>query len=94
MAVYFLASVAINPFFHPVGKGWFSYYFINKWYLSASFIACITISAYKKFVAEGKNQPSPWAELRNQIYLGGESFVEKMHSLIDGNKELSEIPSS
>ena len=52
------------------------------------------ITAYKKFIAEGKNQPSPWSELRNQIYLGGESFVEKMQSIIDSDKELSEIPLS
>jgi hypothetical protein len=52
------------------------------------------ISAYKKFITEGKNQPSPWSELRNQIYLGGESFVEKMQSMIDCEIELNEIPSS
>ena len=32
--------------------------------------------------------------LRNQVYLGGEQFVEKMHALIDGDKELSEVPAS
>jgi putative transposase len=52
------------------------------------------IEQYKVFVAEGKDQPSPWAKVRNQVYLGSPPFVEKMQSLIDGNKELSEIPSS
>jgi putative transposase len=52
------------------------------------------IEQYKVFVAEGKGQPSPWAKLRNQVYLGSPPFVEKMQSLIDGDKELSEIPSS
>lgn len=52
------------------------------------------IERYKKFVAEGKGQPSPWRLLRNQIFLGTDNFVEKMQSLIDGEKELSEVPSS
>ena len=52
------------------------------------------IAGYKKFVSEGKNQSSPWSTLKNQIYLGGDKFVEKMQLLIDGDKELSEVPSS
>jgi len=52
------------------------------------------IERYKKFVAEGKGQPSPWGLLRNQIFLGTDEFIEKMQSLVDGEKELSEIPSS
>ena len=52
------------------------------------------IEQYKMFVAEGKGQPSPRAKLRNQVYLGSPPSVEKMQSLIDGDKELSEIPSS
>jgi len=54
----------------------------------------LAIERYKKFVSEGKGQPSPWDSLHNQVYLGGEKFVEKMQSLIDGSKELSEVPSS
>ncbi len=52
------------------------------------------IFAYKKFIDEGKNQPSPWKELRNQVYLGGEDFVNQMQGLIEGNKDLSEVPAS
>jgi len=52
------------------------------------------IAAYRKFVSEGKKQPSPWMSLKNQIYLGGDNFVEKMQLLIDGDKELSEVPLS
>lgn len=51
------------------------------------------IEAYKQFIKEGKGQASAWAQLKNQIYLGDEDFVEKMQALIDGEKELSEIPS-
>jgi putative transposase len=52
------------------------------------------IAAYKVFVAAGKGQPSPWADLRNQVYLGDSNFVTTMQALIDGDKELSEVPSS
>ncbi len=50
--------------------------------------------AYKRFVSEGKNQPSPWKELRNQVYLGGDNFVQEMQGLIDGDEEFSEVPIS
>lgn len=52
------------------------------------------IEAYKRFVSEGKSQPSPWEQLRNQVFLGDEKFVASMQRLIDVDKELSEIPSS
>ena len=50
------------------------------------------IKAYKQFVARGVDQSSPWESLKNQIYLGGEQFVENMQQLCDGDKDLSEIP--
>ena len=70
--------------------------FLNTDWLLASFgkRKNRAIDAYKKFVAEGKSQASPWELLSNQIFLGNEEFVEQMQSLIDGDKELSEIPSS
>lgn len=69
---------------------------LNTEWILAAFAKrkAVAIEKYKQFVAEGKGQPSPWALLRKQIYLGSEQFVEKMQSLVDGDKELSEIPSS
>ena len=52
------------------------------------------VSKYKKFVAEGINQPSPWEHLKNQLFLGEEKFVENLLKALDGEKELSEVPSS
>lgn len=52
------------------------------------------IELYKKFISDGAEQPSPWQFLRHQIYLGGEEFVEKSQSLINRERELTEIPSS
>ncbi len=49
-------------------------------------------TAYRRFVTEDKNQPSPWEELKNQIYLGSEAFVEKMQRKVDRDRHLSEIP--
>jgi putative transposase len=47
---------------------------------------------YRAFVAEGKNQPSPWQQLRNQIYLGDEQFIDKLQAELEQGKDLSEIP--
>ncbi len=52
------------------------------------------IEAYKQFVDEGKDQPSPWGDIKNQVFLGDEKFVSSMQSKINGDEELSEIPAS
>jgi REP element-mobilizing transposase RayT len=54
----------------------------------------LAIERYKKFVLEGKGQPAPWENLSNQVFLGSEQYIDKMLALIDGEKELSEIPMS
>jgi len=50
------------------------------------------LERYRAFVAEGKSQPSPWPQLRNQIYLGDEQFVGKLQADLEQGKDLSEIP--
>jgi hypothetical protein len=52
------------------------------------------IDRYRQFVAEGKNQPSIWEQLRNQIYLGSETYVETIQKKISKKADISEIPSS
>lgn len=49
---------------------------------------------YRRFVAEGKNQPSVWESLKNQVYLGNDAFVEKLQNKQSKDTDLSEIPSS
>jgi len=49
---------------------------------------------YRNFVSEGRNEPKPWEELKNQIYLGDENFVDEMQSKVLPESDLSEIPSS
>ena len=47
---------------------------------------------YREFVKQGRNQPSPWEQLKNQIYLGSSEFVESMQSKIDPEQSLKDIP--
>ena len=54
----------------------------------------LAVAAYRSFVAAGKNQPSLWAKLKNQIYLGTDAFVEKMRRKIEATQDLSEVPAA
>jgi len=47
---------------------------------------------YRRFVREGKNQPSPWESLKNQIYLGSDKFVEDMQCKLNPEQSLKDIP--
>jgi putative transposase len=50
------------------------------------------VAAYRRFVAEGIGAPSPWLELKSQIYLGSAPFVERVQALIDPKRPLRDIP--
>ncbi|MBI5891514.1 MAG: transposase [Nitrosomonadales bacterium] len=50
------------------------------------------IERYKAFIAEGKNQPAIWEQLKNQIYLGTDAFIAKMQAKQPAKEDLSEIP--
>jgi len=52
------------------------------------------IDRYRQFVIEGKNQPSIWERLRNQIFIGNEDYIEKIQRKIEKDIDISEIPSS
>lgn len=65
----------------------------TDWILSAfSRRKAEAIERYRRFVAEGRGQPSPWEHLKNQIYLGSDSFVEKLQAQLEPDKDLSEVP--
>jgi len=65
----------------------------TNWLLSAfSHRKDLARKRYCEFVAEGKNQPPLWEQLKSQIYLGSDKFVEAMQSKADDNSDLSEIP--
>ena len=48
-------------------------------------------AAYRQFVSEGIGQASPWEQLRGQIWLGGEGFLDRMEKLVHG-KPVSNVP--
>ena len=50
------------------------------------------VLAYRRFVAQGVNKESPWVDLKNQIYLGDDGFVEAMQRRIAEDADLREIP--
>ena len=49
------------------------------------------ILQYKQFVEEGRLE-NPWNDLKNQLYLGSDSFVEKMMKHISPEKDCLDIP--
>lgn len=50
------------------------------------------VAEYRRFVFEGMNARSPWLDLKNQVYLGSEVFVERMQEMIDPARPLKEVP--
>jgi REP element-mobilizing transposase RayT len=46
---------------------------------------------YAQFVAEGVNAPSPWAQLKGQVFLGDEGFVQRMQKHLAGPEDV-QIP--
>ncbi|MFO1429799.1 MAG: transposase [Candidatus Competibacteraceae bacterium] len=50
------------------------------------------VNGYRKLVADGMTAPSPWRNLKNQVYLGSERFVEQLQARIDPSRSLGEVP--
>ncbi len=50
------------------------------------------IAGYARFGAEGKDQPAPWEQLKSQVFLGSDSFVESMRRQLPQNRDLREVP--
>ena len=49
------------------------------------------VQGYREFVANGLQQTSPWYQLKQQIFLGGDAFVEQVQARVV-KRELSEVP--
>jgi len=47
---------------------------------------------YRAFVREGMTGGSPWRDLRGQIFLGDERFVERSKGVLGEKNDLDEIP--
>lgn len=50
--------------------------------------------AYRRFVSEGRTSNSPWDNLKRQVYLGDDAFVDRMQARLDDETPLSEIPAT
>ena len=71
------------------GPTWFN----NGWLLSAfGDRNDAAKKRYSKFVLAGIDRGSIWSELKHQVYLGDDQFVERVQLLIDKDKDLSETP--
>jgi REP element-mobilizing transposase RayT len=65
----------------------------TDWLLSAfGSERAIATREYARFVGEGKGKEDPWKDLRGQIYLGSDGFVDEMQRLIRDDQPLLEIP--
>ena len=49
-------------------------------------------SAYREFVSEGRDQPSIWDQLQQQMYLGSEPFIREAQRRLRASQDLSEVP--
>lgn len=49
------------------------------------------MEGYRRFVSEGKNAVSPWADLKRQVYLGDEAFVDAMLAKLEDDAPLDDI---
>ncbi|MEX2517366.1 MAG: transposase [Gammaproteobacteria bacterium] len=45
-----------------------------------------------RFVQDGKNQPRLWEQLRHQLYLGDEQFIQRLENQVDQKQDFTEIP--
>ncbi|MGH7251326.1 MAG: REP-associated tyrosine transposase [Nitrospiraceae bacterium] len=49
--------------------------------------------AYRQFVQAGIGHPSPWSQVKGQIFLGSAAFLQRMESLIQGQR-LANVPAA
>jgi putative transposase len=65
----------------------------TDWLLSGfGSVRQIAVDGYERFVEQGVGNESPWRDVRGQIYLGSERFVEEMQEKIRPDQRLREVP--
>ena len=71
------------------GVSWLS----RDWILSQfSSRRTIARKRYQQFVLEGIGQASPWSQLKGQVLLGSETFVDALRPYIQDAEKLDEVP--
>ena len=49
------------------------------------------VDRYRRFVSAGMSQPSPWTQLKHQVFLGSEASAEAMQRRLPSQGDLTEI---
>jgi hypothetical protein len=52
----------------------------------------LAVRRYVDFVRAGVGLPNLWENLKNQIYLGGDTFLNEIQSLLPSGNDLREVP--
>ena len=52
------------------------------------------VDDYLRFVAEGRDVPSPWVQLKHQVFLGSDTFVDSVMRKVPSGRDLREVPQS
>jgi putative transposase len=65
----------------------------TRWILSAfGKTEADAVGRYTGFVAAGKGLPSPWEQLKQQVFLGSDAFVAAMRREVPTHRDLREVP--
>jgi putative transposase len=50
------------------------------------------VASYQRFVTEGVGQAGPWEQLKHQVFLGSDAFVDNLQRRLPMDRDLSEVP--
>ena len=76
-----------------LGEAPFPPWLLRDWLLSTfGGTQRAAVAAYRRFVEGGIGEPGPWEQLRHQVFLGSETFVEGVRRKLPPNRDLTEGP--
>ena len=52
----------------------------------------LAVERYRHFVNQGIAAAAPWQNIKHQLFLGGDAFIDKLAPLLDSKNEIIEIP--
>ena len=54
--------------------------------------AAAAVGAYVRFVADGIGGAAPWGQLKHQMFLGSDVFVDALRRQVPDDRDLREVP--